>query len=174
MIVLETERLLFRPHLEEDREDYCRMEMDPVHRYPQRPRTLAEANESFDFWLIPKEMGLLATIYKPEGRYIGMCGLYPCRTDAGGLIQGEARIAFYLAAEYWNRGLATEASLAFLEYGFQVLGLKRIEAGASVKNLASNRVLEKTGMRWVESGGQGENGEPVWHSWELLNPNLAP
>jgi [ribosomal protein S5]-alanine N-acetyltransferase len=142
--------------------------MDPVHRHPQRPRTLVEANESFDFWLIPKEMGLLATVYKPEGRYIGMCGLYPCRTEDGEVVPGEARLAFYLAAAYWNQGLATEAGRAFIEYGFEVLGLTRIEAGASVKNLASNRVLEKIGMRWVESGGNGDDGGPAWHSWELL------
>lgn len=113
-------------------------------------------------------MGLLATIYKPEARYIGRCGLYPHRDERDLIVPDVATLAFYLDADYWGRGLATEAGRAFIEFGFEELGLHRIVAGASVKNLASNRVLAKIGMLWARSGGNGEDGGPAWHEWEAL------
>ena len=43
--------------------------------------------------------------------------------------------------------MATEASAALLEYGFDVLGLERIHAAHFPRNPASGRVLQKLGMR---------------------------
>jgi RimJ/RimL family protein N-acetyltransferase len=170
MIVLETERLLFRDHEESDLEPFCEMEADPEYRWPQRPRTREEAEQAFrEVWLPRKPMGLLATVFKPEGVYIGRCGLYPRRGDDDQVIPGEARLAYYLARPYWGRGLATEAGRVFVEYGFRTLGLSRIEAGANAANVASNRVLEKLGLVWIESG---EGGGNRWHRYELRNPAL--
>jgi [ribosomal protein S5]-alanine N-acetyltransferase len=165
MTILETERLLFRQHQEGDRESYCEMESDPEYRWPQVVHPRAELERSFrEGWLPPKSFGLLATVFKPEGRYIGRCGLYPLRNDDNEVVPGEAVIAFYLARPYWGRGLATEAGRAFIEYGFGQLGLSRIEAGMNVKNLASIRVIEKLGFAWVRSG---EGGGSSWHLYEL-------
>jgi [ribosomal protein S5]-alanine N-acetyltransferase len=165
MSVLETERLLFRQHQESDRESYCEMESDPEYRWPQVVHPRDELERSFSRTLVPvKPFGLLATVFKPEGRYIGRCGLYPLRNDANEIVPGEANIAFYLARSYWRRGLATEAGRAFIEYGFGQLGLSRIEAGMNVKNLASIRVVEKLGFSWVRSG---EGGGSSWHEYEL-------
>lgn len=169
MHVLETERLLFRDHEDADMEPYCEMESDPEYRAPQRVHPREELERSFrERWLPPKPMGLLATIYKPEGRYIGRCGLYPCRGDDGEVIPGEARLAYYLARPYWGRGLATEAGRAFVLRGFNELGLARIEAGMNAANLASVRVVEKLGFVRVRSG---EGGGNRWHDYELRNPS---
>jgi RimJ/RimL family protein N-acetyltransferase len=166
--VLETERLLFRHHLPEDLEPYCEIESDPVYRAPQRVHPRSELERGFrERVLPPKAMGLLATVYRPEGRYIGRCGLYPYRTDAGVLIPGEAMVAFYLARPYWGRGLATEAGRAFVRHGFETLGLTRIEAGANAENLASNRVIQKLGFVHLRSGG---SDGVRWHDYELKHP----
>jgi ribosomal-protein-alanine N-acetyltransferase len=170
MIRLETERLLFRDHEERDLEPFCEMEADPEYRWPQRPRSRDEAEQAFrEVWLPPKPIGLLATVFKPEGRYIGRCGLYPSRGDDNEVIPGEARLAHYLARPYWGRGLATEAGRAFIQYGFDELRLARIVAGANAMNVASNRVLQKLGFAWVRSGQGGGNS---WHAYELRNPSL--
>ena len=167
MSILETERLLFRHHQESDLGPFCEMESDPVYRSPQRVHPRAELERSFrEGWMQPKPLGLLATVFKPEDRYIGRCGLYPRRNDANEVVPGEAVIAFYLARPYWGRGLATEAGRAFVQYGFRQLGLTRIEAGMNVKNLASIRVVEKLGFVWVRSG---EGGGNLWHEYEIRN-----
>jgi hypothetical protein len=45
---------------------------------------------------------------------------------------------------YWGLGLATEAALASVRYGFADLGLKRIIGLVMPENIASVRVLKKT------------------------------
>lgn len=93
MIRLETERLLFRDHEPADLEPYCEMESDPAYRWPQKVHPRAELERSFrEAWLLPKPMGLLATVHKPDGRYIGRCGLYPLRTEEGIVVPGEAQL----------------------------------------------------------------------------------
>ena len=165
MIRLETERLLFRDHIPADLEPYCEMESDPEYRWPQRVHPREEIVRSFDTWLEPKPMKLLATIFKPDGQYIGRCGLYPLRNEQGEIVPGEANIAFYIARPYWRRGLATEAGAAFVKHGFEHLALDRIEAGINDLNVASIRVVEKLGFKPVRSG---EGGGSRWHVYELL------
>jgi len=167
--VLETERLLFRQHEPGDLEPFCAMESDAEYRGPQPVHPRAELERSFrEAWLPPKSMGLLATVYKPEGRYIGRCGLYPHRNDDGKVLAGKAVLAYYLARPYWGQGLATEAGRAFVDYGFDVLGLSVITAAMNVKNLASTRVVEKLGFIRVRSG---EGGGSRWHEYELHSPH---
>ncbi len=55
----------------------------------------------------------------------------------------------------WGRGLATEAARAVLGYGFDGLGLVQIDSGAAKENIASKRVMEKIGMRYVGSDAEG-------------------
>ena len=165
MILLETERLLFRQHVADDLQPYCEMESDAIYRSPQRVHPRSELERSLWEAVLPaKEMGLLATVLRSEGKYIGRCGLYPHRDDGGDIVPGEGVLAFYLARPYWGRGLATEAGRAFIRYGFGQLGLSRIGAGMNAKNLASIRVIEKLGFAWVRSG---EGGGSSWHEYEL-------
>jgi RimJ/RimL family protein N-acetyltransferase len=173
MIILETERLLFRHHEEADLEPYCEMEADPEVRRlsggPVYPREKVERGFR-EVVLAPKpdRLRLWATVFKPEGRYIGRCGVYPNRGDDNVVIPGEGVLAFYLARPYWGRGLATEAGRAFIRFGFSELGLSRIVAGANVLNLASNRVLQKLGFVWIYTG---EGGGNAYHDYELRNPS---
>ena len=156
-IVLETPRLIFRPHAPEDLEAYCAMEADPeVRRYVggnPRPREQAEARFR-DQFLLPistNRLALWATLYRPEGRYIGYCGVYPHFDSEGVPIPGEGSLAYYLARPYWGMGLATEAGEAFLKFGFAELGLNRIVTLVDAGNQASLRVLEKLGMHRTRS-----------------------
>ena len=168
MVWLETERLLFRDHEPADLEPYCAMESDPLYRAPLKVHPRAELERSFrETWLVPKTLALRATVYKPDHRYIGRCGLYPHRNEADAIVPDEAVLAFYLAREYWGRGLASEAGQAFVRHGFETLGLRRIHAGMNAENPASIRVIEKLGFTRIRSGGG--NGAR-WHDYELANP----
>ena len=70
-----------------------------------------------------------------------------------GLILGDdvhrssAEIGYWLAEPYWGRGIMTGAVRAVIDYAIQELPLNRIFAAPFAPNLASFRVLEKTGFQ---------------------------
>jgi ribosomal-protein-alanine N-acetyltransferase len=158
--LLESERMIFRPHEMADFDDFCAMEADAeVRRYVGgAPRTREGAERKFrDVQLRPIDagLGLMATIFKADGRYIGYCGLYPNFDGAGGKTEGEAMLGFTLARSYWGRGLATEAGDVLVRFGFGELGLSRIVSVVEAGNLASLRVLEKLGFVVVAEENTG-------------------
>jgi [ribosomal protein S5]-alanine N-acetyltransferase len=156
MFILETERLLFRSHEPSDLDAYCAIEADAEFRryVGGAPRTREQAEKKFrsaHLHTPPKQLALHATIYKPEQRYIGYCGIYPHFSPAGPPIKGEGTLACYIARAYWGRGLATEAARAFLQYGFNELKLKRIVASVQQGNDASQHILEKLGFQLINT-----------------------
>ncbi len=93
----------------------------------------------------------LAIVQKDSQEFIGWCGLdHRDRSKA-------APVLFYLLkADCWGTGLATEAAKAVLGCAFGELGLDRVDGAAAAENIASKRVMEKIGMRYVgldEEGG---------------------
>lgn len=57
-----------------------------------------------------------------------------------------AELGYWLGAESWGFGFATEAADALIEFGFRDLGLAKIYAQVLEGNRASCHVLEKLGM----------------------------
>jgi [ribosomal protein S5]-alanine N-acetyltransferase len=57
-----------------------------------------------------------------------------------------AELGYWIGRPYWNQGYATEAARAVLGFGFEQLGLNRIDAHHFVRNPASGRVMQKLGM----------------------------
>ena len=62
----------------------------------------------------------------------------------------ETEVGFLLDRPYWGRGLATEAALASLRFGFEHFSLDHMIALVHPENHASIRVIEKCGMRRVD------------------------
>jgi GNAT acetyltransferase-like protein len=56
--------------------------------------------------------------------------------------------AYRFLPSHWGSGLATEASVACLDFGVRVLELARIVAYVMPENAASLRVLETSGMKF--------------------------
>ena len=171
MIRLVTPRLTLRDHEPGDLEPFCAMESDAEYRWPQavHPREVLE--RSFrETWLRPKALGLWATESRATGCYIGRCGLYPHRTDAGVLVPDELTLGFYLARAEWGRGYATEAGRALIAHAFESLDVRRIHAGVHRHNARSRRVIEKLGFTLV--GPVADNGSPAL-DFELDNPTLG-
>ncbi len=56
-----------------------------------------------------------------------------------------AEIGYWLGADYWRRGIATEAVTLVTEWAFGAHQLLRIFAQPFASNVASRRVLEKAG-----------------------------
>jgi ribosomal-protein-alanine N-acetyltransferase len=168
-IILESERLSFRPHLITDLDDYCAMEMDiNVRRYVGGyARTRENAEQRFPGDQLEKmssdRLALWATVLKTNNAYIGRCGLYPHFGVDGNTITGEAVLAFYIASSYWDRGYATEAGKAFIRFGFTELRLDRIVATVQKGNDASIHVLQKLGFLLAHT----EEGHRTFHHFTL-------
>jgi len=56
-------------------------------------------------------------------------------------------LGYWLDRDHWGRGYVTEASKAILEYGFHTLDLNKVTAECFSRNLASQKVMTKIGMK---------------------------
>jgi len=79
---------------------------------------------------------------KYEGTIIGSCGYYGIHTW-----NLRASFGYELASEYWRQGIMTEALRAMIDYGFDEMGLNRIDAVVMPGNIASIKMLERLGFR---------------------------
>ena len=142
----ETRRLTHRALIPDDAETFFTLNSNPdVMRYTGEPMTpsVDAAREAIinhpDFDTLG--YGRWACILRETQQMIGFCGLkYLDDLDA-------VDVGYRLLPEYWGRGLATEACIASLDFGFQTLGLEEIIALVLPANTASIRVLEKSGMQ---------------------------
>ena len=57
-----------------------------------------------------------------------------------------AEIGYAVLPDYWGRGFASEAVALALKWGFDSLGLQRIEADIDPRNARSRRLLERLGF----------------------------
>ena len=147
-VILETDRLLLREYVEDDAEAFFRLNSDPeVLRFVPDKRLLnvEQARQILVDHPIADYrkygFGRGACILKSTGEQIGFAGLKYLEEF------GEVDVAFRLMRTHWGLGLATEAALASVRFGFADLALKQIIGLVMPENIASVRVLEKTGLR---------------------------
>jgi len=63
---------------------------------------------------------------------------------------GETEVGFLLDRPYWGKGYATEAGRASLEFAFANVAVERVIALVHPDNRASQRVIEKCGLAFVD------------------------
>jgi ribosomal-protein-alanine N-acetyltransferase len=154
---LETERLIMRDVQESDLYGMFTLDSDPlVHKYlGNNPiKTRAKAAEIIQF--IQKQyrdlgIGRFAAIEKSSREFIGWSGL-KLNTGEKETLNGKTDfydIGFRFIPGYWGKGYATESSVAVLDFGFNKLNLKTICGAAEKGNLASNKVLQKIGLKFI-------------------------
>ena len=88
-----------------------------------------------------ERVGLLAVERRADGAFLGMCGLHHQETYPDDL-----GVAWRLAHAYWGNGYATEAASAWLDYGFDLLGVPRIISITDRLNIRSLAVMRRLGM----------------------------
>ena len=96
--------------------------------------------------------GLWLVELRRSGAPVGICGLL--KRDA----LDDVDIGFAFLPQYRSMGYAFESAAAVLNFGRNVLKLKRIVAITDEANVGSNRVLEKIGMsfdRMIRLAGDG-------------------
>jgi RimJ/RimL family protein N-acetyltransferase len=74
-------------------------------------------------------------------------------------------IGYWVATDARGRGVATAATRMLSDFGFETLGLRRIELNAAVANTASRRVAEKAGfeLEGVRRAWRAVAGVPTDH-----------
>lgn len=148
---IKTDRLYLRPFSKEDLYVYARIMGDhEVGKwFPKGDSyTLEESEKSLNSILEhwnKHGFGIWAITDKKKKVLLGRCGLNLITETS------EVEVDFVLARNCWGKGYATEAAKAALAYGFSVLKLDRIIALAKPENIASRRVIEKIGMRYVKN-----------------------
>lgn len=158
---IETPRLLLRHFTLEDLDELSQIYKNPeVSRYIGKgAKTKAETQTALinmiEHWR--HGFGMWAVVHQASGKMIGRCGL--CFLDN----TPEIELGYALDQPFWNQGLATEASLASIKYGFEQVGLERIVAIARPENIASVRVMQKVGLKY-EKHAHYYNSDVVYYA----------
>jgi ribosomal-protein-alanine N-acetyltransferase len=74
--------------------------------------------------------------------FVGMIGLTPLKD----VYRKTVEIGYWLAEPFWNKGIMTKAVMLMVDWGWKNLDIVRIHTGIFSYNLASARVLEKSGF----------------------------
>ena len=154
-VFLETERMVLRRFTEADIANLVELDSDPeVMRFINGGR--ATPREEVETELLPAFLGhyeryagygFWAAIEKSTGEFLGW---FHFRPDEGAA-PGEVELGYRLRRSAWGKGYATEGSRALIEKGFTELGVERVVASTMVVNVASRRVMEKAGLRFVRA-----------------------
>lgn len=172
---LETERLVLRPFVEDDFDAVLAMRSDPeVFRYLYNEPPTADETREF------LRMKIANASLSEEGQWLGAAAtLRETRELVADVVlkwesvehrQGE--IGYIVHPAHQGRGYAAEATLPFIRFGFETLGLHRIVGRLDARNAASARVLEKLGMRREAHFVENEFVKGEWTS-ELVYAILA-
>lgn len=149
--MITTPRLVLRPFTLGDFDALFRIVQEPdIFRYFPTPAAWAkEKVERYIHYQIAHwqkyKYGHWAVVMRETGQIIGWNGLeYLPDTD-------ETEVGYLLSGMFWGKGIATEAAGAAVKFGLNKIGLKEIIGLTHPQNLASQRVLEKSGLSFTRS-----------------------
>ncbi len=155
--LLETERLELRQlTLDDDNEVFFQRSDSSMNKYVNNPpcKSIDEARE----W-INKINNFAAN---NESIFWGVC-LKGIPKLIGGFCfwnlspeKNKAEVGFGIYPEHQGKGFMSEVLQTGLQYGFEEMGLERVEAYTHPMNIASIRVLGKSGFRLKEQQPSGE------------------
>lgn len=146
---LETERLVLRQvHMADAddvfalRGDYAVTKLNFGSNYrsaDEARRLIVRMQDGFD---TASHMRFGITL-RGEDRVIGLIGF-----NSFAFGDRRSSVGFDLRQSHWGQGIMPEALNAVLGFGFERIGLNRIEADCSIMNVASQRVLQKCGFSY--------------------------
>jgi RimJ/RimL family protein N-acetyltransferase len=144
---LQTLRLDFREFVTNDFDDVWRLDQDPgVMRYIGNGKLSSRAQIATSMKRIPRVyrlypgLGTWRASRRDTGAYIGWFTFKYIPDTV------EVEVGYRLLREAWGQGFATEGATELVRYGFDALGLYRIIGITHPDNVASQRVLMKSGL----------------------------
>jgi len=149
MPTLGSERLVLRPFTPADAPDVtrylseaavARQTLTVPHPYPEGAAAEFIGRHAAD-WTAGKR-AVWAITMRDDGTLVGAIGLHLVPAHR------KAEVGYWIGVPAWGKGIATEAVRRVIAFGFDDLGLHRLDAQHYVENPASGRVMVKAGMRY--------------------------
>lgn len=155
---INTQRLTLRPFIIEDApdmfaytsvpENFCYLKRNHHTHIQETEAFLAGATERYrenrDF--------LWGITLKETGQLIGTCRLFGFDFD-----QKSAEVSYMASPKFQGRGYVSESVRGLIAYAFGELGLCRIQARCVAENIASERVMQASEMKFEKE--LYDNGE---------------
>jgi RimJ/RimL family protein N-acetyltransferase len=147
----ETARLLLRPPQASDLDPYVEIHSDPeVLRYltlqgmPGKTGAWRMLALLAGHWHL-RGYGQWTAIEKATGLVVGRVGLWNPEGWPG------LEVGWVIRRSHWNRGFATEAARAAIDFGFDTIGADHLISLIRPDNARSIRVAEKIGERFEKA-----------------------
>ncbi|WP_370898679.1 GNAT family N-acetyltransferase [Chryseobacterium gossypii] len=102
-------------------------------------------HEDAEFWLkisreaFERNEGYTFAIRDGNNKILGAVGIHHRGNNA-------AELGYWVAKPFWNKGYATEAAKAVIDFGFKGLKFHKIYATHFLYNPSSGKVMQKAGM----------------------------
>ncbi len=147
--IIKTKRLLLRQFVESDIENVFKGLSDPniIQYYGVSYHTLAETQAQMRFFadLLEYETGIWWAVCSLDNTFYGAGGLNSLSKE-----HKKAEIGFWLFTDYWGQGIMGEAMPLICHYGFEHLGLHRIEGLVETDNLNCKNAMKK--LNFIHEG----------------------
>lgn len=145
---IEIERLLLRKVVASDIDNIFEglSHPDVVKYYGVSFKTLEATKEQMTFYttLEKEETGIwFAVCSNDDKTFYGACGFNNLSKK-----HNKAEIGFWLLIDFWGQGIMKEAVPLVCKYGFDKLGLHRIEGFVESDNINCKRLLSKLDFRY--------------------------
>ena len=108
------------------------------------PYTEQDGKEFISAMLSADESETFAFAITVDNMVLGSIGIF----RQGNIHRQTAELGYYIAEEYWGKGIMTEAVKQICAYVFAKSDIIRIYAEPFAYNIASCRVLEKVGFQY--------------------------
>ncbi|MEH6675893.1 GNAT family N-acetyltransferase [Phenylobacterium sp.] len=109
--------------------------LDEARAYVETRIVSSYRDHGFGMWVVTP---------KDDAEPLGLAGLVKRE------VLPHVDVGYAFLERAWGQGYAQEAAAAVLAYGHGSLGLETIAAIVNPENLASRRVLEKIGLRFID------------------------
>lgn len=78
----------------------------------------------------------------------------------------KGELAYWIGRDYWGKGYATEAASIVVDFSFNELNLNRVWAPIMSKNISSEKVMQKVGLKY-----EGTLKQDIlrWNEYEDVN-----
>ena len=142
-VFLETDRLVLRRFVEADVEHLVSLHNDPdVMRFLTGGELISLEEIEREYHERFANDGYWVAQERASGTFLGWFALHPTHDRD----PAELELGYRLHRAAWGMGYATEGSRALIRKGFTELGAHRVWAETMAVNLASRRVMEKSGL----------------------------